>query len=205
MPLVYENLVKDNKTAFIAKVKKVSSNLGIDPNWLMVVMKNESGISPTEPNPIGCVGLIQFCSTTPAHLGTSKSALLSMSNVQQLDYVEKFYKPKAGKYDDFTDLYLYAFLPIMFDEPDSKVIPEKYYSANNLINRADFDKDKKVTVGEWRRATRALFPKDAQAYIEPVFWNKSRKQVLFFAILASLVGFGYFCYHKKILMFKENG
>lgn len=205
MPLVYENLVKDNKTAFIAKVKKVASNLGIDPNWLMVVMKNESGISSTILNSIGCVGLIQFCGTTPAHLGTSKEALRTMSNVQQLDYVEKYYQPKAGKYDDFTDLYLYAFLPIMFGKSDDTVIPSQYYAANNLINRADFDKDKKVTLGEWRRATRALFPKEAQAYIEPVFWNKSRKQVLFFAILASLVGFGYYCYNKKILIFKENG
>ena len=43
--MVYENLVTQNKAAFLAKVTEIAAKLKIQPDWLMVVMKMESGIN----------------------------------------------------------------------------------------------------------------------------------------------------------------
>ncbi|MEY3377044.1 MAG: hypothetical protein RL463_1354, partial [Bacteroidota bacterium] len=93
MKLVYEDLVKENKEAFIQKVKDISGRLGINPNWLMLVMYMESNINHRAVNPMGgATGLIQFMPFVATELGTTTKQLLNMSNVEQLNYVEKYFK-----------------------------------------------------------------------------------------------------------------
>ncbi|MEI6122285.1 MAG: transglycosylase SLT domain-containing protein [Bacteroidota bacterium] len=158
MQLIFIEKVKSNREAFAAKVIEVSNKLGIDPNWLMIIMYFESGISHTIVNPDGgATGLIQFMPNTAKSLGTTTTALATMSNVQQLDYVYKYFKPKAGQYGSGEDLYLYTFFPLAVGKPDDWTIQTKNLSAYNIAHQnpvLDLNKDGKITVGEWREALR---------------------------------------------------
>ena len=94
----FENKVTTNKEAFLQKVKLIAVKLGIDPNWLMFVMNSESGLNPAAYNPNGgASGLIQFMPDTGVGLGTTTAALRQMSNVDQLDYVYKYFLSISGK------------------------------------------------------------------------------------------------------------
>jgi len=73
---------------FLSKTVAHAKELGANPNHLMAIMQFESGISHTNQNRLsGATGLIQFMPFTAANLGTSISALLAMSEIEQLDYV----------------------------------------------------------------------------------------------------------------------
>jgi len=104
--MLYEEKVKSNKDAFIAKVVNICGILGIEPEWLMQVFMKESGVDHQAVNPVsGATGLIQFMPTTAINLGTTVAALKSMSNVQQLDWVYKYLAPFSGKMKSYIDLY----------------------------------------------------------------------------------------------------
>lgn len=135
--LLYEEKVTSNRTAFIAKVIDISNKLGINPNWLMYVMNKESGINPQKvnyqpkkgdsPNPaIRCeyraTGLTQIMPSTAKGLGTSTKALYAMNNVQQLDYVYKYFKRGTGKFLSIYHLYLFNFYPYALSQSPSYII-----------------------------------------------------------------------------------
>ena len=163
--MVYEYLVKSNKAAFLAKVADIAAKLGIDPNWLMIVMKMESGINPAAYNKNGgATGLIQFMPATAAGLGTSTGALIAMDNVTQLDYVYKYYRPYAGRLFSVTDLYIVTFFPVALGKPDSYVLQTSSLSAG-LIAAAnpvfDLDKNNAITVGEFKQSVINRLPSEA--------------------------------------------
>ena len=148
--------------AFQAKAQQVANNLGVSLEDLIGIMNHESGLNPAIPNPYtGAVGLIQFMPNTAKSLGTSIDALKNMSAIEQLDYVEKFYKPVAGKAKDIGDLYMYTFLPAAVGKPDDFVLGAsgsgiKVFGINQdaLYNQNKvFDADKKgyYTVGDVKR------------------------------------------------------
>jgi len=137
MALIYENKVPASyRVAFVEKVKKISANLGIDPNWLMAIMYFESAgtFSPSITNNIGATGLIQFIPSTAKGLGTSTSALKAMTAVQQLDYVEKYLKVYKGKYKSYIDVYFAVFFPLAIGKPDDWVIQGAGLSASSIYN-----------------------------------------------------------------------
>lgn len=137
MALIYENKVPASyRVAFVEKVKKISANLGIDPNWLMAIMYFESArtFSPSITNSIGATGLIQFLPSTAKSLGTSTTALRAMSAVQQLDYVEKYLRPYKGKYKSYIDVYFAVFFPLAIGKPDDWVIQGGGLSASSIYN-----------------------------------------------------------------------
>jgi len=108
----------ESNPEFLAKVDEVAGRLQIEPKYLMAIMKKESGLDPSIQNKkalqLGkpaAVGLIQFMPKTAAQLGTSSEKLRKMSAVDQMDYVEKFYKPYVKPGMDAGDLYLITFLP----------------------------------------------------------------------------------------------
>lgn len=116
----------ENKEEFLAKVEEISSKLGIKSEWLMAVMAFESGLNPKSVNnQSGATGLIQFMPSTAKALGTSTSALKSMSNVQQLDYVYKYLVTYKGKMTNLAHVYLTVFYPAAVGKPDSYVIGAK--------------------------------------------------------------------------------
>jgi hypothetical protein len=137
MALIYENKVPASyRVPFVEKVKKISANLGIDPNWLMAIMYFESArtFSPSITNSIGATGLIQFLPSTAKSLGTSTSELRKMSAVQQLDYVEKYLRPYKGKYKSYIDVYFAVFFPLAIGKPDDWVIQGGGLSASSIYN-----------------------------------------------------------------------
>jgi len=157
MALVYSGYVKSNAVAFINKVISIGNTLQFDPNFLMIVMYAESRIKPDAYNPNGgASGLIQFMPSTAQWLGTTTAALRAMSNVDQLDYVLKYFKSlgAAGRVKSVYDLYLLTFFPIALGKPDSWILESKDLSAytiavNNKI--IDLNSDKKITVGEFKQ------------------------------------------------------
>jgi len=156
--------------AFTKRMYEIKDRLGIEPNWLMVVMLYESGVNPAAVNPVGgATGLIQFMPTTARGLGTSTEALRMMDHVQQLDYVEKYYRPYAGKIKSGEDLYLINFYPYAIYQPDSYIIgsekgmgyAKKVYEQNAGVRR-DTNKDGYISKGEWKKSLREKIEKKLQ-------------------------------------------
>lgn len=159
MKLVFEELVKENKEAFISKVKALCARLDINPHWLMLVMFMESNINHRAVNPKGgATGLIQFMPFVAKALGTSSEKLLNMSNVKQLDFVELYFKKWAKYIDSFTDLYLITFYPAALIEkrPDSWNFPKIVYTYNKGLDR---NGDLIINLGEWKRYMLSRVPK----------------------------------------------
>jgi hypothetical protein len=155
-PLIHQEAIKSNVDDFVKKVKNVSLLLGVDPNWLMQVMYNESGLNPAAINPYSdAIGLIQFMPDTAANLGTSTDDLLQMSNVEQLDYVYKYLKGYAHKLDSYIDLYFSVFFPLAIGKPLDWVFQANKLSASLIAKQNsifDLNKDGTLTVAEVQQA-----------------------------------------------------
>lgn len=142
---------------FLQKVKEMAGRLGVKPEWILAVMKNESGMSTTAKNPNGgATGLIQFMPATAKGLGTTTEALSKMSAVEQLKYVEKYYAPYKGKIKSGTDLYMATFWPAGIGKPDSYNIGGAEVARVNKI--FDLDKNGQITAGEFRRYYAQKYP-----------------------------------------------
>ena len=153
--MIYEEYIKTNKIEFINKVNTICAKLRINPEWLMIVMYAESRLNPAALNPNGgASGLIQFMPATALGLGTTTTALRAMSNIQQLDWVYKYFAPYAGRIKDVYDLYLVTFFPVALGKADSYVMQTTRLSAK-VIAKAnpgiDMNKDLQITVGEFKQ------------------------------------------------------
>jgi soluble lytic murein transglycosylase-like protein len=134
---------------FLARVRQIAGQLGIDPSWLMACMAFESGetFSPSVRNAAGsgAVGLIQFMPSTAAALGTSTDALAAMSDVDQLLYVGKYFFGWAKRLHNLGDVYGVILWPGMVGKPDDYVLfdradaahPKRYAQNAGL----DFNRD----------------------------------------------------------------
>ena len=122
---------------FLAKVKRIANNINCDYKDLLAVMNSESGFNSKVQNQAGhqAYGLIQFTPEAAEGIGTSISALLAMTPMQQLDYVEKFYvkatktRGMSGKRLTGADLYALTFLPARANEEVLCVRGERYTSG----------------------------------------------------------------------------
>ena len=136
---------------FKAKVIAICSGLGCDPSFLMAAMAFETGaaFSPTIQNPrSSATGLIQFMPSTAKSLGTSISALMQMTAVQQLDVVQKYLAPFKGRMRSLSDVYMTILFPAAVGKPDSFVLfasPSVAYQQNSGL---DVNHDGQVTKGE---------------------------------------------------------
>lgn len=142
--------------AFRAKVVSVAKNLSVDPNWLMAVMGFETGytFSPAARNPgSSATGLIQFLQASAIGLGTTTARLARMTAVEQLDYVERYYKSvAAGRVRNLGDAYLAVLFPPGVGRPDTYVMwqrdtgpYQREYAANSGLDR---DKKGYITRGD---------------------------------------------------------
>jgi hypothetical protein len=165
--LLYQNQVS---TAFTSKVIQVSKNLSVNPNWMMEVIKFETAgtFSPSITNSMGYVGLIQFGEQAAKDLGTTTAKLRAMSAIQQLDYVEKYYKmwyKRLGisKPDSFVDMYLITFFPAAVNKSLDFVIQSSSISAATLAKANpvfDLNKNKQITVAEIQKVMVSRIPSD---------------------------------------------
>lgn len=149
-----------DRAAFIQKVIEVSRRIGIDANWLMAVMWKESRLNPRAQNTAFLVegkpatGLIQFVESTARELGTSTDALYNMSGVEQLDFVEKYFKRYKGRLNSYFDTYAAVFFPAAIGKPDSWIF-ETNRLSRSVIARSnpavDLDSNGFITVGEFKK------------------------------------------------------
>jgi hypothetical protein len=129
--------------SFKEKVVAICAGLGVDPNFLMAAMAFESArtFSPSIQNPASkATGLIQFMPSTAAGMGTSISALAKMSALEQLDWVEAYFKPHSGKLRDLDDVYMAILWPKAVGKPASFVLfaqPTKQYAQNRGLDAND--------------------------------------------------------------------
>lgn len=150
--LVYEKYVKENKEEFLTKVIKISAQLGISPQWLMGAMFIESSLNHRAVNEKTLAyGLIQIMPDTLKDKrfgGITYLQLTRLNNVQQLDYVYKYFLPYKKNITKFEDLYLITLYPNAINDktgkhqhahtlekPDDWVFPENVSKQNPDITR----------------------------------------------------------------------
>lgn len=132
----------DNKlgSGFAAKCEQIAEKLNCNPNDLLCIMYNESGINPKLN--AGACGLICFMPSVLASMGLTQSQVVNMSGVEQLDLVYTCFKnsksmagiPDSKKLDAGT-LYALCFLPAYANrevlcsanDPSTAI----YYNANS--------------------------------------------------------------------------
>lgn len=138
--------------AFKRKVIVISQGLGVSPDFLMACMAFETGetFSTAVKNAAGsgAVGLIQFMPSTAKMLGTSTEALERMTAESQLDYVEKYFKPRRGKLNTLIDVYMAILYPAAIGKPSDYALFER--GSITYKQNAGFDKDKdgKISLAE---------------------------------------------------------
>ena len=170
MALIYESEVPASyRVAFIAKVIAISARLGVNPNWLMVIMHFETGgtFLANKWNPRKTyVGLLQFGKVAATDLKTNTSALSKMTAVQQLDYVEKYYKLwyrylRISVPNSFVDFYLVTLFPTKVNAGHTAVIESKSISGVSFAKANKVFKPNsagKITVGEINRVLLTKLP-----------------------------------------------
>jgi len=121
---------------FLVKVQRISSNLGIDPNWLMAVMDFETAgtLSPSKKNAAGSsgTGLIQLTKAS----GYDKQKLLKQKAEEQLDSVAGYLERYRGRLNNLTELYLSVLWPAALGKPDDYVLfksPSIAYKQNGRV------------------------------------------------------------------------
>jgi len=174
MTLIFEDKIPQYRDEFKAGVIDVAKKLRIDPNWLMMVFWKESKMNPSAVNSTTqATGLIQFMPATAISLGTTVSALKTMSNVEQLKYVYKYYYPYRNYITKAEDLYLITFYPNAdkkhagtLSKPDEWQFPNSVYEANKGV---DQNKDGILTIGDIRQWFWKDIPREWIAHVqEPV-------------------------------------
>lgn len=92
--------------AFRTKLLSVSRELSIDSNYIMACIALETGktfrIDIKKPGS-SATGLIQFMKGTAEELGTATAQLRKMDRVEQMGYVEKYFKMQANNVGISTD------------------------------------------------------------------------------------------------------
>ncbi|ADB36745.1 transglycosylase SLT domain-containing protein [Spirosoma linguale] len=177
MAIAYESRVPATyRTAFVEKVKQIASRLGINPDWLMIVMKFETAgtFSPSIQNAGSkAVGLIQFIESTATDLGTTPAKLRAMTAVQQLDYVEKYLTRYKAKFANVYDVYLAVFAPAFLGKPDSQIVYSKSSTSalgkqRYELNKAlDTNKDGNITIWEIKQVLKTHIPLDTDSGVSP--------------------------------------
>lgn len=133
--------------AFKRELCAVADRLGVDADWLATVIGFETQWtwSPSVKNAAGsgATGLIQFMGDTARNLGTTTTALAKMGAVEQLAYVEKYFRGRTKGVRRLEDLYLLVLYPVAVGSSDTHVLFEmdspttgKAYDQNKGFDRA---------------------------------------------------------------------
>jgi hypothetical protein len=136
--------------AFRKRVREIAAEIGCDANDLMACMAFETGetFSPAKRNPKSdATGLIQFMPATAKALGTTTDELAGMTDVAQLEYVRRYFKPFHGL-RTLEDLYMAILWPKAVGKPDDFVLfsaPSVQFKQNSGLDK---NKDKSVTKRE---------------------------------------------------------
>lgn len=150
---------------FRDRVVEICKQLGWDSihaSWLMSCIAFETGetFSASIMNAAGsgAVGLIQFMPNTARGLGTTTAELSQMSEVDQLEYVGKYFRPYAKHVNALEDMYMAILLPKYIKAPGNTVIFSSGISYRQNAG-LDADKDGKITKNEATKRVRSKYVK----------------------------------------------
>lgn len=164
-------LEEHTDNAFRYALLQMAERLLTNPDYIVAAMAVETAktFSPSIQNPFSkATGLIQFMPSTAKNLGTSIEELAEMTQIAQLEYVEKYFKPFTGKMNNPNDAYLAVFYPAAMGKPADHVIASegsKVYEQNK-----GFDKTNKgyITAGDVGAAAQNMLNLAAQKPRIPV-------------------------------------
>jgi uncharacterized protein (DUF2345 family) len=141
--------------AFYEKVKVVANELNCSHIDLLCCMAFETGrtFNPALRNSIGATGLIQFIRPTAIALGTTTDQLATLTRVEQMDWVLKYFKRgPIGRLKltrvTLEDLYMAILWPAAVGKPDDYVLFSKPSLAYQQNNGLDKNSDGNITKAE---------------------------------------------------------
>jgi lysophospholipase L1-like esterase len=147
--------VEKHGNKFLDEIKKMGDRLGLDYKVILATMYFESKMSPSAQNPSSnATGLIQFMPFTAKSLGTTTDSLKSMSAIEQLKYVEEFYKKHKNlipKIKSPEEAYLLVFYPAAVGKPDDYVLGNTSQRQKVIAKQNkpfDMDNNQQITKGE---------------------------------------------------------
>ncbi|HEX8905679.1 MAG TPA: transglycosylase SLT domain-containing protein, partial [Longimicrobiaceae bacterium] len=118
---------------FVQEVVEMGGRLNLEPLHLLAIMSFESGLKPDAVNPQSkATGLIQFLRSTAKDLGTTTAALKEMSAVEQLEFVEKYFKQfkkKFATHNTLEDAYMAVLFPAAIGKGADHVLFRKGTTA----------------------------------------------------------------------------
>jgi hypothetical protein len=149
-PPPQEGLIYGDKVSpeFLTKTKQISSELGIDPNWLMAVMNFESAgtFSPSVPNAAGSdgVGLIQF-TKGGGYTQEELDKIASKTPEDQLDDVRDYLMRHKGNLHSLADVYMTVLWPEAVGKDDDHPLfqysnpakTQRAYQQNQGLDRGN--------------------------------------------------------------------
>jgi hypothetical protein len=144
---------------FRARLCEMGDRLGVNPAWLAAVMSIETAgtfRADIRNRRSHFVGLIQFGPDAARMVGSSCDSLSRMSNVEQLKFVEAFFRPQAHRIKSVDDAYLAVFAPAYLGKAPTTpvyVSPSKAYEQNRELDRSG---DGTITVAEATAPARAV-------------------------------------------------
>ena len=121
-------------------------------NYLMACMAFESGFtfSPSVVNQAGsgATGLIQFMPSTAKGLGTTTQALAEMTDVEQLEYVRRYFLPYHKRTKTLSDMYMAILMPKYISYPEDAVLFREGTIAYKQNRGLDSNNDGIITKAE---------------------------------------------------------
>lgn len=152
--------------AFLMYLMKIVDDLGWPKehaSYLLSCMAFETGgtFSASIKNQAGsgAVGLIQFMPATAKDLGTTVEALVTMTNVAQLDYVKKYFSRYSKNIKTLNDMYMAILMPSFITRSDDSVMFTKGsigYTQNKGLDR---DNNGYITKGEICALIKSIYEK----------------------------------------------
>jgi hypothetical protein len=140
---------------FVRKVKEVAAALNVRYEYLLIIMafESDSTFNPKRKNKAsGALGLIGFMNDSAKQVNSSMAKLESMSQVEQMEYVKRWFKVWGVEGKDFIYMYTCILFPYAKDKPNDFVlfgkgaINELFTAKGYTQNKGlDLNKDGSVT------------------------------------------------------------
>ena len=162
-------LFVNDLSSFEAKIRAISQQLQIAPEWLMAVIHTESKFDRCASNKAGskAMGLLQWMPRTINEYGIGMEELEQYSHLEQLEYVHQYFskmQKRGGRFNSLTDLYLAVLYPKALKRSANKSYalysyPSRAYELNEGL---DLNQDGKVTISDIERKLKVRYPEAFQ-------------------------------------------
>lgn len=133
----------------VGNLQSVGAQISADDLYRIIEFETGGTWSPSvKAATSSATGLIQFIESTAEGLGTSTAELAQMTRAEQMEFVQRYLEPYAGRIQNFGDLYMAIHWPRGVGQGDDFVMYEegsREYTANRGL---DANGDGTVTRGE---------------------------------------------------------